>query len=1030
MSAANIKAGMKGQAAAEVREAADILEHMAGGFIAVDRDWRITYVNTETERLSGARAEQMLGRTLWEILPVMPGTPDHSEFLRAAAENTTIDLESYCGPWKHWLRIRVHPAYSGVTVFLQDITDQKTTEAALRASEERLRAIVETTPECVKVVAPGGALLHMNPSGLAMVGATAPESVVGGSVYDLIAPESRDSFIAFNEAVCRGEKGSLEFDIIGLDGQRRHMETHATPVRQPDGTTVQLAITHDVTERRRRERAALMLGAIVDSSDDAIISKDLNGVVTSWNKSAERLFGYTSEEAVGQSITIIIPEDRLEEEPHILSRLRRGERIDHFETIRRRKDGALLNISLTISPVRDSRGIIIGASKIARDITAAKQAERASLLLSAIVDSSDDAIVSKDLNGIITSWNKGAERVFGYTAEEVVGKPIYVIIPPDRLDEEPRILSRLRRGERVDHFETIRRRKDGVLIDVSLTISPVKDGRGNVIGASKIARDITRQKRAEKEIQLLNARLTADLAAMTRMQQLSTRLVQAENFPVLLDEIIEAGIEISGADMGNIQLAEDGVFTLAAHRGYEAPFIEFFNTVRNGEAACGAALQSGQRVIIEDVLKSPILAGTPALEALVATRARAVQTTPLLSRSGKVLGMFSTHYREPRQPDDRQLRLLDILARQAADLIERKLAESALLASEARFRQLADSMPQIVWTAGPDGSVDYLNERWYEFTGKGRDVFGDVEWERVLHPDDVRQCHEQWYASVSSGEPFQIESRFWDRRNSCWCWFMIRALPVRDSSGAIIKWFGTSTDIDEQKRAQDELRRANQDLEQFAYSASHDLQEPLRTINIYSQLLASRYGGELEGEASEFLDYLRTGAVRMQVLVRDLLEYTQVGRLDTRSEPVNSAEAFDSALANLGGAIRESGAAVTSDALPQVRAHPTHLRQLFQNLIGNAIKYRRPDRKPAVHVSAREQSGSAIFSVRDNGIGIEPEYGEQIFGLFKRLHTGDKYSGTGIGLAICKRIVERYHGRIWVESEPGEGSIFFFSLPT
>lgn len=611
----------------------------------------------------------------------------------------------------------------------EDITARKRAEDDLRETEERLRAIIETTPECIKVVAADGTLLHMNSAGLSMVQAARPEDVEGKSIYDVIAPQFRDSFRAFNERICRGERGSMEFDLIGLQGRRRHMESYAAPLHRQDGTVAHLAITHDITDRKSRERAALLLSAIVDSSDDAIISKDLNGVITSWNQSAERVFGYTADEAVGKSVTILIP--------------------------------------------------------------------------------------------------------------------------PDRLDEEPHILSRLRRGERVDHFETIRRRKDGTLLDISLTISPVKDALGRVIGASKIARDIT----------------------------------------------------------------------------------------------------------------------------------------------------------------------------------DRKRAEAALIASEARFRQLADSMPQIVWTSRPDGQLDYYNGRWYEFTGFPRDRFDDESWKPILHPEDAARVHESWERSRTTGEPFGIELRFWDRHVRRWRWFMARCVPVRDSSGAITKWFGTSTDIDDQKRVEDELRRANQDLEQFAYSASHDLQEPLRSIKIYGELLTLRYAHKLDGQALEFLEYLHTGATRMELLVRDLLAYTQVGRLDPPAQDVDANEALQATVDALGGAIVQSGATVTSDSLPAVRVHATHMKQLFQNLIGNAIKYRRKEEPPAIHVTANQQSGFCRFSVRDNGIGIDPEYKEHIFGLFKRLHSGEEYSGTGIGLAICQRIVERYHGRIWVESEPGKGSEFIFALP-
>jgi PAS domain S-box-containing protein len=241
----------------------------------------------------------------------------------------------------------------------------------------------------------------------------------------------------------------------------------------------------------------LRLAAIVESSDDAIVSKDLNGIVQSWNPAAERIFGYTADEMVGQSILKIIPEERQHEETEFLSRIRAGKRVDHFETVRRHKDGHLLDISLTISPIRDRNGRVIGASKIARDVTERRRAEVAALRLAAIVDSSDDAIVSKDLNGIVRSWNPAAERIFGYTSDDMIGQSILKIIPRDRHHEETEVLSRIRRGERIDHFETVRQRKDGVLIDISLTVSPILDEEGRVIGVSKIARDITERRRAE-----------------------------------------------------------------------------------------------------------------------------------------------------------------------------------------------------------------------------------------------------------------------------------------------------------------------------------------------------------------------------------------------------------------------------------------------------------------------------------------------------------------------------------------------------
>jgi len=253
--------------------------------------------------------------------------------------------------------------------------------------------------------------------------------------------------------------------------------------------------------------------------------------------------------------------------------------------------------------------------------------------------------------------------------------------------------------------------------------------------------------------------------------------------------------------------------------------------------------------------------------------------------------------------------------------------------------------------------------------------------------------------------------------------------PIRDARGSTVALSVIARDITERKRIENELRRANQDLEQFAYSDGHDLQEPLRTIKIYSQLLCEGLGAAAEGETAEYLDFLQNAATRMEMLVRDLLAYTQVTRLDAPIGEVDANHAIAEVIANLGGAITESGAALTFDRLPSVQVHRAHMRQLLQNLIGNAIKYRSDDRAPAVHIGAERQDGCWVFTVRDNGIGIQPEFREQIFGLFSRLHNADRYPGTGIGLAICQRIVERYHGRIWVESGPGCGSAFRFTLP-
>jgi PAS domain S-box-containing protein len=246
------------------------------------------------------------------------------------------------------------------------------------------------------------------------------------------------------------------------------------------------------------ETAQNFLMAVIASSDDAIISKDLNGIISSWNEGARRIFGYEAHEIIGQSILRLIPPELHPDEDIILAKIRAGERIDHFETIRVRKNGDRFPISVTISPIKDDSGVIVGASKIARDISERRSADESRFRLAAIVESADDAIVSKDLNGVITSWNAGAQRLFGYAEEEIIGQSILRLIPENLRHEEDEILRKIRAGEKIEHYETTRVNKSGELREVAVTISPIRDINGLVIGASKIARDISDRKKVER----------------------------------------------------------------------------------------------------------------------------------------------------------------------------------------------------------------------------------------------------------------------------------------------------------------------------------------------------------------------------------------------------------------------------------------------------------------------------------------------------------------------------------------------------
>ena len=292
------------------------------------------------------------------------------------------------------------------------------------------------------------------------------------------------------------------------DGTRVHFMPYPTPIKDASGKVIgAVNMLVDISEQKRAEDAQARLAAIVASSADAIFSTSLDGTIQTWNRGAERLFGYSTAEALGRPVSILIPEDRHTEEAEVMARIARGEVLVNFETVRRRNDGHRFDISLTASPIRNAEGRVVGASRIPRDITERKRADEARARLAAIVASSDDAIVSKSLDGIIRTWNRGAERMFGYIAQEAVGRHITLIIPEERRAEEDMVLSKVRRGESVDHFETVRRAKDGRMLDISLSVSPIRGARGEIIGASKIARDITERKRVEAELQSLVAKL-------------------------------------------------------------------------------------------------------------------------------------------------------------------------------------------------------------------------------------------------------------------------------------------------------------------------------------------------------------------------------------------------------------------------------------------------------------------------------------------------------------------------------------------
>jgi PAS domain S-box-containing protein len=679
------------------------------------------------------------------------------------------------------------------------------------------------------------------------------------------------------------------------------------------------------TERKHIEwtaqRTERRFQAILDNAASVIFLKDVDGRYQLVNRRFEELFHVRKEEAFGKTDYELFS-------PDIAARFRENDRAVlesgaplTVEEHAPHEDGLHAYVSMKF-PLKEADGSVAGVCGIATDISDRKHLEIASLHLASIVENSHDAIISKDLNGIITSWNKGAERLFGYTAAEAVGKPISLLAVSDDLNEMPDILSKIRRGERVEHYETRRRKKDGEIVNVSLTVSPIRDSSGQIVGASKISRDITDRKRAEEERTLLLAREQEAYQTAQLLNRVGPRLATRLDFKELVQDVTDMARALVGAEFGsffhNLVNEKGESYMLYTLSGVSADAFAGFPMPRN-TAIFGSTFRGEGIVRSDDITKDPRYGkssphyGMPKGHLPVCSYLAA----PVLSRTGEVLGgLFFGHSLPGRFTENHEALLLGIAS------------QAGIAMDNAR-------------------------------------LFQQAEWAQT-----------------------------------------------------------------ELKRSNEELRRANQDLETFAYSASHDLQEPLRTIALCSQMLERRLGGSIPPDEVGFLRTIITGAKRMTMLVQDLLAYTKATKHPEGPPPsIDPTSVLASTLDNLRGPIEEARATVTSEKLPPICIHETRLFQLFQNLISNAVKYRGKE-APRIHISAEERDGWCVFSVVDNGIGIEMQFAEQIFQIFKRLHVRDEYEGSGVGLAVCQRIVEQYGGRIWLEkSAIGKGSTFCFAVP-
>jgi PAS domain S-box-containing protein len=581
--------------------------------------------------------------------------------------------------------------------------------------------------------------------------------IIGKSAEEFLGKTNYEQIEHHINEALRGNQIHFEDEIL-YNRQHHIVEVDYLPQRNETGeVTGFIGIFNDATERKIAEEESAKLAAIVQSSDDAIVGKRLDGIITSWNDAAERIFGFSADEMIGASITTIIPPDRLDEEPKIIQRIIKGERIEHFETERMTKDGRTINVSLTISPVKNKSGKIIGVSKIARDITKQKKADEATAKLAAIIESSDDAIISKTLDGIITSWNNAAERLFGYKEEEMIGQSIRKLIPHDRISEEEEMLSRLRKGERIQHFETKRMTRDGKLLDISLTTSPIKDSNGKITGASKIARDITQQKEAE--------RLMRENEERSRMAIETTNLGTWEYSP----HTFKLYCSIESRKICGLPQDVDPDFEVLFHHIY-ADDKDYF---------------------LEQIKTAINPAGDGKFDMQLRFHRYDDKEVRWVRAQGKVF--FGSNLFPER------------LIGTMLDITEEKTREQELRESVELFQTMADNVPAMIWMSGTDKFNDYFNKTWLEFTGRTLDQEGDEGWLEGVHPDDVQKCIDTYNTSFKEQEGFYTEYRL-RRYDGEYHWISDNSVPRFSPDGEFLGFISACIDIDDQKRFREKIQ--------------------------------------------------------------------------------------------------------------------------------------------------------------------------------------------------------------------------------
>jgi len=725
--------------------------------------------------------------------------------------------------------------------------------------------------------------------------------------------------------------------------------------------------------------------ALDESSIVAIT--DQKGLIRHVNDNFCRISKYSREELIGQDHRLI--NSGYHSEGFIRDlwvTIARG-KIWKGELKNRAKDGSTYWVDTTIVPFLTQEGKPHQYIAIRADITERKKAEEQQALLASIINSSDEAIISINMATVITSWNRGATSLFGYSAEEALGNKIAMLIAPDRQHEEERIIHKITTGGFVNHYETERIRKDGSVVNISLNVSPIRDSSGEIIGASKIVRNISERKQAQKVQSELEDKVRTKAAELAGIFERIT-----DGFIVLDKDFCCTYVNKKIGEMTR----RDPVSLIGKNIWDEFP-----------EAVESATYQAFNTAIKEQRYLSNIDYNEP-------------------------LDLWQENHIYPG-PEG-----LSIFVR---DITVQKKAEAKIRQSENIYKTIASSIPGSVIVL-LDAEFRYLliEGDMLEKLGYKKENLLGHKMEEVIPPARVAEVLPD-LRLVFKGELFSREQRTgaYD--------LISRYVPLKNESGDVYAAMIVVIDVTELKNAQrhiselnigleqkiaertEQLAIVNRELEAFTYSVSHDLRAPLRIIDGFAQILAADYTDRLDKEGNRTLGVIMSNARRMGQLIDDLLNLSRLGRKElvmTRADMNKLAQyALDEQLP----LYKEKLPVVIFDDLLPASCDSSLIRQVWSNLISNGLKYSARQESPSLHIRSYRDRDEIVYSVKDNGVGFDMQYAGKLFGVFQRLHKITEFEGTGVGLALVQRIVVKHGGRVWAESEPGKGAAFFFSLP-